>query len=570
MLKTRKGLENSIIILTLVAIVAIVLIVGIVKLHNNKTADLTIPAEELENLKGQADKNIPFCQQSQNPKKPNIIFILVDDLSEKEVGYLPGIKRLLQDQGTTFKNFYIPNSQCCPSRASILRGQYSHNTKIMLNGNKWAQTTGVTGGYATFKTLNLEDSTVAVWLHDTGYKTMLAGKYMNGYEDYGNGTFRNYIPPGWDEWYAGLHGIYQGFNYSLNENGNIVFYGDSEDSFLADVLTRKTVNFISQSGTSPFFIYLAPTNPHGPYPVAPRHANSFSFLNIPNSPSFQESDVSDKPSWIRTLMPANMQAKNAGVSKIEIDSDMPNSQQAFVIDYHKRLQSMLSVEDMVRELIKILRNTCKLDNTYIFLASDNGYHFGEHWLPPGKGTLYEEDVRVPLIVRGPGVEAGKTLTHYVLNSDLAPTFADIAGVEIPSFVDGKSFKPILQNAPLFNDTLKWRRRVLLERWNDNIIGHPPDVFGIRTIGYMYANYTTGEEEFYVMDGSLYNDPYQTNSRHNDSSVAWIVQRQRMFLSKLKNCTGQSCRDAELLTLRKLYPNIPPNQLPVGPAGETND
>src|SRR5215213_2535169 len=164
---------------------------------------------------------------------------------------------------------------------------------------------------------------------------------------------------------------------------------------------------------------------------------------MPRPPSFDEDDVSDKPAWIRDNPPLDPE-------QIAYAEDL----------YRKRLQSMLAVDDMIGRLVGELRKSGELDNTYFFFTSDNGFHFGTHRLSVGKWTAYEEDIRVPLIVRGPGVPEGAKLEHLVLNNDLAPTFAELGGAEVPSFVDGRSLVPLLKHTP---PSLKdWRQAFLVE------------------------------------------------------------------------------------------------------------
>ena len=164
---------------------------------------------------------------------------------------MPKLKSLITDQGETFPNYFVPESLCCPSRATTLRGQYPHNTKVLGNGLPL-------GGFQRFFQLGEEKSTIATWLQDAGYRTMLAGKYLNGY------PLKNaplYIPPGWNEWYSHVKGdAYGEYNYTLNENGKQVAYGKKPEDYGTDVYVGKAVDFIQRSAkeSKPFFVYLAP------------------------------------------------------------------------------------------------------------------------------------------------------------------------------------------------------------------------------------------------------------------------------------------------------------------------
>jgi N-acetylglucosamine-6-sulfatase len=172
------------------------------------------------------------------PRRPNIIFVLTDDLDSRSIAdhedQFPTLRRL-REQGTAFRNFFVSLSLCCPSRTSILRGQYAHNTEIFTNDLPG-------GGFAKVFQRGLEGSTVATWLHDAGYRTVLLGKYLNGYP---SGAGVTYVPPGWDEWYSPARGDpYSEFNYTLNENGRLVAYGSDPQDYLTNVLGFKATDFI--------------------------------------------------------------------------------------------------------------------------------------------------------------------------------------------------------------------------------------------------------------------------------------------------------------------------------------
>jgi arylsulfatase A-like enzyme len=448
------------------------------------------------------------------PSRPNIILILTDDLDAKSAAYMPRLKTLLADRGTTFANFFVDVSLCCPSRASILRGQYAHNTRIFTNRPP-------DGGFERFRALGHENSTIATWLQAAGYRTVLLGKYLNGYP---SGDAPTYIPLGWDEWYGVIRGHY--FDYQINENGRIVSYGSNAEEYETDVLARKATDFIRRTAAvAPFFIYLAPFAPHGPATPAPRHQNAFAEVSAPRPPSFNEQEVGDKPLWLRNqpLLTLNQ--------IVRIDEL-----------YRKRLQSLLAVDEMMATLIETLQSSGALENTYIFFTSDNGFHLGEHRLPQGKNTAYEEDIHVPLVVRGPNVPAGRALEHLAGNIDLAPTFAELAGAPLPDFVDGRSLRPLLGSNP--PRTEAWRQALLIE------LGSPsqarrrrtgrPACQAVRTKEYLYVEYVgTGERELY----NLHDDPYELQSSYvtADRSLLAALSSQ---LARLRECAGSSCRTAE--------------------------
>src|SRR6185295_6488695 len=243
-----------------------------------------------------------------------------------------------------------------------------------------------------------------------GYRTALIGKYLNEYPD---SDAPSYVPPGWDEWVVPAGGApYTQFDYTLNLNGSLVEHAGTPADYLGDVLSRQARNFVTKASADgvPFFLYLTPYSPHKPCTAAPRHAGLFSKVKAPRTPSFNEADVSDKPEGIR---------EKALLTKGDIA----------LLDslYRRRLQSLQSVDEAVAALITTLEKAGQLDNTFIIFTSDNGFHIGQHRLLGSKYTPYEEDIRIPLIVRGPGVPAGAKAKALVENVDLAPTIAQLAG-----------------------------------------------------------------------------------------------------------------------------------------------
>src|SRR5579859_304550 len=385
----------------------------------------------------------PLGTQTAQPggKKPNIVFILTDDLDAAEIQYMPKLKALIADQGLTFTNYQVAMSLCCPSRATMLRGQYPHNTQILGNALP-------TGGYQKFFQLGEESSTVAVWLQAAGYKTLLAGKYLN---DFPIKTDPMHIPAGWTEWYSAIKGNpYSEFNYTLNENGTVVLYGSQPQDYGTDVYFGKALDFIGRelAANQPFFTYIAPYAPHAPYTPAPRHADLFPGAQAPRTPNYNEADVSDKPAYIRSrlLLPTKIMDK--------IDTD-----------YRRRLQALQAVDEGIAAVVAKVQAAGQLDNTYFFFTSDNGYHLGNHRQIEGKIAPYEEELRVTMIVRGPGVPAGVSLDQLVGNVDLAPTWAALAGADAPSFVDGRSLLPLMGANP--PPAAQWRQVYGIENGPDN-------------------------------------------------------------------------------------------------------
>ena len=432
-------------------------------------------------------------------ERPNIVFILTDDLDTGSVSVMPKLESLLIEEGTTFNNAFVTDPLCCPSRATFLRGQYSHNTRIQ--GNSPPE-----GGHEKFQRLGLDHSTVATWLDDAGYDTVYLGKYMNGYDD------TRYVPPGWDRWFGWLGNYYgSGSEYRLNENGHIESY-DQDRVHDTDLLREKAVHYImNQRGDGrPFFMYLAPNAPHAPAYVAERHEGMFSDRPLPRPPSFNEEDVTDKPGVVRR--------PELGHNEVEELGQL----------YRKRLAAMQSVDDMIEILVRALQDTGQLDSTYIMFTSDNGFLLGEHRLTK-KSVPYEESIRVPFVVRGPDVPTQK-VDHLLINNDFAPTVAELAGVAPPNFVDGKSFAPLLhEKKPSVEE---WRTGFLVEHVT-------PTYQALRTNDYAYVEWSGGERELYDLE----DDPYQLRSRYEqaDPALATALSAQ---LEALRGCAGEQCRAAE--------------------------
>ena len=441
---------------------------------------------------------------------PNIVFVLTDDLDVASVPKVPSLKAYMADKGTTFDNAFVTNSLCCPSRSTILTGEYPHNHLVRNNGPPL-------GGFKTFHRLGRERSTIATWLDGTGYETAMFGKYLNGY---GTGD-RHHVPAGWDEWYGTVG------DTTLNQNGEVVKY--DEDTYLDDALSGLAQDFVRrQDGEdTPFFMYLSVHAPHAPATPARRYEDLFEGLRAPRTPSYNEAGVSDKPAWLRSppLDPKEIE---------RVDGL-----------YRDRLRTMAAVGETVGGLLRTLEETGKLDNTYIVLTSDNGYHMGQHRLELGKQTAYEEDIRIPLMIQGPGVPAGASRDEMILNNDFAPTFMDLAGLPAPASVDGRSFASLLDTRR-DNDPGSWRTAFEIRNWDskrDNSVSKAvtpvPSYRAIRTQRYKYVEYQSGQHELY----DLREDPYELKNTYDSVDPALISELDSR-LDTLRDCAGEDCRAAE--------------------------
>jgi N-acetylglucosamine-6-sulfatase len=447
--------------------------------------------------------------------KPNIVFILADDMRKDDMMYMPKTHSLVREKGMGFRNTFVSNALCSPSRATIMRGQYSHNTGVWSNSSTDSPSTRI-GGWQAYQDNGNEKDNVATRLRDAGYRTGLFGKYLNGYTDT---TFR---PRGWDRWFATFSsGDAHYFDYDVNDQGTIRHFGTKDSDYKTDVISGMTNAFITNSAKQgPFFAYVAPIAPHEPSTPAPRDVHTHDGVNGPRLPSFNERDVSDKPSWIKKL-PRLTASEIAEIDK----------------RHEKRVESLQAVDDLVEGVVGTLKDQGVLSNTYIFFTSDNGFHHGEHRIPRQKWRPYEEDIQMPLLVRGPGVAANSTTYKLTLNTDYLPTVTDLAGAQKPPYVDGRSLKPVLDDS-----VSNWRSAVLLEA----AANYSPAYRGIRTINTnsiarrKYVEYSGGARELY----NLESDP---NERTNTYDPAAPPTGMASRLRALKSCGADAavaCRTAE--------------------------
>jgi len=459
--------------------------------------------------------------------QPNVVFIMLDDLRGIELGLGFGrslddwdsaVEAELVDAGTTFENFLNVTPLCCPSRASFLTGRFPHSHGIYVNSYR---PSGGNGGWRRFWEQNYEDDTIGTWMQDAGYDTALVGKFLNGYPDDPDSFLPvDYVPPGWDEFY-GTHlkaATASYYDFVMNENGKLVHHGGgAEPAYLTDVESAHALDYLQRraGSESPFFLFVSNYAPHAPTEPAPRHAGAHDEIQPPNPPSFNEADLADKPAHI-----------------IEGFTERPGW---WGKGSKGRLDMTLAVDEMVRDIVDELEAQGILDETYIFLVSDNGLLAGEHGLG-GKSAPYEESIRTPMLVRGPGVDAGTTVDHLVGNVDIAPTFLDLAGASIPGSVDGESLLgPILGRV----SSGDWRDAMLIELRatidSPNQSGIIPRYSGVRTQTHTYIEYSTGEVELY----DLAADPFQLDSIHGDASADLIAELKEL-LDGLRDCSASGC------------------------------
>ena len=406
--------------------------------------------------------------------RPNVVLILTDDQRWDTLDVMPTVQSELVARGVTFRNAFVVNPVCCPSRASTLTGRYSHTTGVYNNGGPY-------GGWPSFA--RHEPSTIATWLRRGGFQTGFFGKYLNNY----GGRF---IPPGWSKWIAfSPPNVENYYTYQLNRDGTMRWYGGNPADYSTDVLAGEATSFIRNAGAGPLFMVFAPFAPHGPPTPAPRHEGALSGIPLWRPPGYNEPNVRDKPAWVRSLPRLT--------DHVGIDT------------YRQRqLESLLAVDDAVAGILDALADTGRLGDTLIAFTSDNGFLWGEHrWR--SKVVPYEESIRVPLVVRyDPLAQAGATSERLVANIDLAPTFARAGGVNAPR-VDGRSFLNLLPtpNAP-------WRRDFLIESRESVTAPGVPSYCAVRNATHSYVQYGTGEEEIY----DLAADPSQRKNLARNPSM----------------------------------------------------
>jgi arylsulfatase A-like enzyme len=436
--------------------------------------------------------------------QPNIVFIMTDDQDISTMQYMTRVKELLADQGVTFNNSFVTSSICCPSHVTALTGQYNFHHGVLNNALP-------TGGFQKFVNMRTDgdpatqgdESTLAVWLDEAGYNTARVGKYLVGYPN--NST---YVPPGWDEWHSSYEGFTSYFGYRMNENGKVVQYGTKEEDYITDVFTAKAVDFINRAEANddqPFFLTFTPTAPHsgvdrnGPPNPAPRHVGMFAGVKAPRTPSFNEADVSDKPPSVRNL-PLLSDARIAAIDR----------------EYQARIESLQALDEGIGLIIDTLAARGELEDTYVVFTSDNGYHLGQHRFLNGKFEVYEEDIRVPLIIRGPGVQAGVTRDQMVVNIDLAPTMARWGSATPDRLIDGQSLTPLLVPS---GATQNWRTDFLVELYRHLPPQQNGDVIkALRTEHEVYVEYQSGPRELY----DLRSDPDQLQSIYATADPSHIA------------------------------------------------
>jgi N-acetylglucosamine-6-sulfatase len=444
----------------------------------------------------------------------NVVLITTDDMTASELRWMPKTRRLLGREGVTFTDSISPHPLCCPARAEILTGQFAQNNGVRTNNAPY-------GGY-----YRLDSSdTLPVWLRRAGYQTTFMGKYLN---EYGTHSAHE-VPPGWDSWRATVGNPYDYNNYVVNADGDLRLHtGHYQTDYYAD-LTERAVSRLSASG-QPFFLWQSHIAPHLSRPLWPvltgeqgweaptpsgRYHGPLERLPQPDTPAYNEADVSDKPRYIRRT-PTLDQGTREWLSEL----------------HQRRIETLRSVDDAVARTVGVLTQTGELDNTLLIFTSDNGYLLGQH-RHEGKNVPYEAALQVPLLMRGPSVPDGVRSPATTTTVDLAPTVLAAAGAKPGLPIDGRNLLPVARgDQPGWDTTL--------------IQGGPrtpeegPGWFfrGVRTDRYTYVEYRqTGEVELY----DRWLDPYQLHNVAGQATYAGVQAELHHRLLQLQDCSGSDCR-----------------------------
>ncbi len=396
------------------------------------SAFAAIPGPAVATLPAASAAAVAAPASATAPTRPNFVIVLTDDqrwdtIGRCEGGFdgydltagaascMPFVQQHLVAAGTTFQRGYVTTSLCCPARASLLTGRYARHTRVLDN--------------AGWRTLD-DRETIATWLDAAGYRTALIGKYLNGYGD--ASTPPNYIPPGWDSWHALWNAdsttAYQQYNLIERDLGDqpVIRAFDSRNStsqlacaegnqYATDLLCRRSLQFLAEDPTDPFFLLLSTTAPHLPARPPSRWTNRYGSLVPPSYPNFNRVPSPRPPRWLPTAPLASSTLTRYGN------------------EFRSILATNRAVDDAVDALVTQLRSDGRLDDTVFFFVSDNGFARGEHRYGD-KGCEYEICHRVPFVVVCPeaicpGATPGSVdPNHLVLNIDIAPTVADLSDV----------------------------------------------------------------------------------------------------------------------------------------------
>ncbi|KAJ3618191.1 hypothetical protein MTP99_006213 [Tenebrio molitor] len=466
---------------------------------------------------------------------PNFVFLVTDDqdLTLRSVGYMQKTIEQVADQGMNFTNFYVNIPICCPSRSTILSGLYPHNSGVVNNS--------ISGGCSSPAWQeNHEVSSIAATLKSAkGYKTFYAGKYLNQYGEKDAGGVEH-VPKGYD-WWLGLKGNSRYYNYTLSVNGTGHFF---QSDYLTDQITYYALNFLNEKSVAEgsFFMMLAPPACHAPFTPAPRHEELYPDLLTVRDPAFNATPV-DKH-WLVQMPPTSLPEDVTNLDEI----------------YRNRIRTLLSVDDMVGAVVEKLEELKILNNTYVIVMSDNGFHIGQFTQPWDKREPYESDTHVPFMIRGPNIAPNVSSDFPVTTVDILPTILDLAGITEHNG-DGHSFKEELFKT----GRSSYDRNLLVEYWGegDASTNDPACPWGTddtisecvsgswckcqdsrnNTYSCLLAISNDDKFKFCEFEGGFteaYNltvDPYELNNLKLDQNQ---TDKYLTILNEMKQCKGQTC------------------------------
>lgn len=421
-----------------------------------------------------------------------------------------------------------------------MTGLYVHNTGVRNNSKNG-------GCYSDEFIENHERKSFPAILNENGYATFYAGKYLNQY-------YSAEIPKGYDYFY-GLHGNSKYYNYSLNANGIIESFGDDPEDYYTNVIRKQAKEFLSkQTKEKPFLAIVSTPSCHAPFTPEEKYRDTLKNFSAPRSKNFNEGAKQGEKHWLMTMKPNIL--SDATIEKID----------EF---YHRRLETLLTVDDLVEDLVQQLEYQDLLDDTFIIFTSDNGYHLGNWAMPWDKRLPYETDIKVPLIIRGPNINAKETVTSPVLLIDLAPTILSLANVSFnASNYDGKSFDNIINSLNVSDEFEE--RQILIEHFGEgNENSHNPEcpwrksqrLYGCtieseckaedswnntyacirhfsQSINFLMCKFKDREEYYEAYD--LTRDVYQLENIAYDILPS-VQARYQIIIEDLMECKGESCK-----------------------------
>jgi len=446
-------------------------------------------------------------------RRPNFVFFLIDDLRFDAMSCAghpfvktPNVDRIAS-AGVRCTNAFVTISLCAPSRACFLTGTYAH-----------------TNGVRTNEQMEFEHSmpTYPGLLRAAGYETAFVGKWhMKNVAD---------PRPGFDYW---LSFVGQGdyINPKLNENGR----GFHATGYMTDLLTQYAVDFLKKPREKPFSLCLWHKAVHGPFTPADRHSDLYKDALLPEPVSFRDT-FEGKPAW-QSRRPRAAGNRNQATRPSLADLQPPawNARDGQRLNYFRALAA---VDDSVGRVLDTLRETGVLDNTVIIFAGDNGYFHGEH-RRGDKRAAYEESIRIPLVMCGPGIpKNGGKFEPMVLHIDMAPTILDLAGVKPPASMQGMSFKPLLAG-----EKPTWRKSFLYEYFQEKRLSQVPTIAAVRTENWKYVTYPEIDDLDELYD--LTKDPNEMHNLATDPAAKEQLQKMQAELERLKKETGYAAPDSLL-------------------------